>query len=57
MAVYMILVDGDCDQIVETRAIAEREKRDLINMGCGPVRIREFPCWEAAEQYEDKLNG
>jgi hypothetical protein len=57
MPVYMLLVEGDCDQIVETKAIANRERRDLIDLGCDNVKIREFPSWEAAEAYESKLRG
>lgn len=56
-SVYMILCDGDVDQIVETKAIAEREKKDLIKLGCDNVKIKIFPSWEAAEAYETKKRG
>ena len=60
--VYMILADGDCDQIVEDLLIAKREKRDLEAMGC-EVRIRIFRdatlqgAWQRAEAYQDKPRG
>jgi hypothetical protein len=52
---FMLINDGECDQICGTRAEAEREKRDLKNLGCGNVRIKEFPTWAEAEAFEDKL--
>lgn len=57
MSVFMILTADGVDQIVETKAIALRERRDLIRLGCDPVRIREFPSWAEAEAYQDKLAG
>lgn len=41
--VFAVVTDGrEIDQIVETRALAQREKRDLEGMGC-EVSIRSFP--------------
>lgn len=56
MPVYMLITEDGCDQIVETKAIANREAHDLHAMGC-TVRVKEFPGWTEAEAYEDKLRG
>ena len=39
---YLIIADGTLDQICETKADANREKRDLKAMGCR-VRIKACP--------------
>ena len=57
MTVFMLLVDGECDQIVETRELAERTKKDLKKLDCGTIKIKEFPTWQEAHAYEDKLRG
>lgn len=54
--VYMLIADGTIDQIVETEALAKRERRDLEKMGC-EVRVKRFPSWEAADAYEAKHRG
>lgn len=60
--VYMILCDGECDQIVDDLLFAKREKADLEKLGC-TVRIRIFRdtnetgAWERAHAYESKLRG
>jgi len=56
-----VLVTGEglareVDQIVETKAIANREAKDLRAMGC-IVTIKAFPSWEEAEAYEAKIRG
>ncbi len=61
-AVFMLIADGECDQIVESNIVAQRERKDLIALGC-TVRVRVFQrptlaeAWAAAEAYEDKLRG
>ena len=54
--VFVIIADGDIDQMVETQAIANREKRDLEKMGC-TVKIKKFEDWQQAEAFEDKQRG
>lgn len=53
---FMVIADGECDQICETRTDANREKNDLTRMGC-EAKVRRFPSWRAAEAYETKLRG
>lgn len=56
---YCIITGGDnpeLDQVVETKTLAEREKRDLIKMGC-EVRIKAVADWDAADKLEAKLRG
>ena len=48
---FVIFCDGDFDQICETKATAEKEKRDLVKMGF-TVKIKEVKGWKAAEAYE-----
>jgi len=52
--VYVIFVDGDLDQICETKADALREKRDLIQMDCGRVTVKEFPNETAVHAWIEK---
>ncbi|CAB4138773.1 hypothetical protein UFOVP344_45 [uncultured Caudovirales phage] len=54
--VFVILADGEIDQMVETQAIANREKRDLEKMGC-TVKIKKFEDWQQAEAFETKKRG
>ena len=54
--VFMIMADGEPDQIVETREIAKREAKDLRDMGCN-VKVKPFPTWEAAYAFEDKFKA
>lgn len=56
---YCIITGGcnpELDQVVETKAQAEREKLDLIKMDC-EVRIKAVVDWDAANKLEDKLRG
>lgn len=53
---YVVVADGEVDQIVETVALADRERRDLEAMGCR-VRIKVCASMEAAERYADKPAG
>lgn len=61
-AVFMLIADGECDQIVDDVAIAHKEKKDLEKLGC-VVKVRIFTggtkneAWAKAEAYEDKLRG
>ena len=56
MPAYVIIADNEVDQIVETKEIAAREKRDLVEMGCA-VRIREFASMRDAEEWVDLKNN
>lgn len=54
---YMVLVEGECDQICGTKREADKEARDLRSMGHGRVVVRHFATWREAEAHEDKLRG
>jgi hypothetical protein len=54
--VYVILCNGDFDGVWETKAQANREKRDLERMG-NEVRIKPVKDWAEAEALEDKMRG
>ena len=49
----MIIADGTIDQICETKGTANKEKRDLENMGC-TVKIKKFNTWQEADDYQTK---
>lgn len=51
---YIIVADNEVDQVCETKADAQREARDLRDMGC-KVRIVECP-WDQQDQVIDKFN-
>jgi hypothetical protein len=56
---YCIITGGEypeLDQVVETKTLAEREKRDLIKMGW-EVKIKAVADWDAAAKLEAKLRG
>lgn len=53
MSVYAVFTEDGLDQIVETKAIAEREQRDLRKMGC-TVNVKEFATESAALDYADR---
>jgi len=53
MSVFAVITEDGLDQVVETKAIAEREKRDLVKMGCS-VRIKEFPTEAECYDWCDK---
>jgi len=52
---YVIIADGSFDQVCETKAQADKEKRDLVKMGC-EVKVKPVADWAAADALEDKLN-
>ncbi len=54
---FMLINDGECDQICGSEAEAKRERKDLISMGCDNVRIKRFENWADAEAFEDKMKG
>ena len=56
MKVFVILADGEIDQIVEGTAAKSREVRDLRAMGCD-VSVKQFSSWADANAYEDKKRG
>lgn len=49
---YVIIADDEVDQIVETKELAMREKRDLVAMGCA-VRLHRFDTMAEAEEWAD----
>ena len=52
---YIIYADGSLDQVCETLADANREKRDLKDMGC---KVGMYTCaWEKQDSMIDKLEG
>ncbi|MET4733940.1 hypothetical protein ABIE64_002669 [Thalassospira sp. MBR-102] len=56
---YCIITGGEypeLDQVVETKTQAEREKRDLIKLGC-EVKIKAVADWDAANELEEKLRS
>ena len=53
---YVIVADGTFDQVCETKAQANKERRDLEKMGC-EVKVRQCRTWDEVHALEDKLNG
>ena len=52
---YLIIADGSLDQICETKADADREKRDLKAMGCN---VRVYSCaWDEQDVVIDRVLG
>lgn len=56
MSVFVIIADGECDQIVETTRDKQREMRDLRKMGCD-VSVKQFANMAAAGAYVDSKKG
>lgn len=56
MTVYVILCDGDVDQISDCPEATAQEKKDLLDMGF-EVTVKSFHSWEEAEAFEDKKRG
>lgn len=54
---FMVICDGQCDAIWETKAQATREARDLRKMGHDDVKVKGFKTWQDAHDHEDKLRG
>lgn len=54
---FMVIADGDCDQICGSKEEAYRERKDLLKMGCDKVTVKAFTTWEHAHLYEDMLRG
>lgn len=53
MTLYVIIADGTFDQVVETKADAERERRDLKAMGC-KVQVKPVETWDEVWELETK---
>ena len=51
---YVILADGEFDQVCETIADARRERKDLKKIGC-TVRVVTCADWSAVDALEQKL--
>ena len=51
---YIILVEGDVDQVCETQKDATRETRDLRAMGVGHVRVVVCP-WDDQDEMIERL--
>ena len=55
---FMVICDGQCDQICGTMAEAKREAKDIRAMGFDHVvRVKAFATWADAHADEDKLRG
>lgn len=52
MDVYVIVADGEIDQIVEGNDLMQRHARDLIDMGCH-VDVFCMNDHDEASQFED----
>lgn len=50
--IFAIIADGIFDQVCETKALAEKEKRDLIAMGCNVKIIKTT--WQESDKLEEK---
>lgn len=52
---FILIVDGSVDQVCETRADAQRERRDLIAMGC---TVKTVVCpWDKQDDVIAKIEG
>lgn len=56
-AAWVIICDGDVDQICYSKREADKEVKDLGKMGFDNVKAKKFPTWAAAEEYADKKRG
>lgn len=54
---FMVICDGDCDQICGSKAEAQREAKDLKKMGFDKVTVKAFATWAEAHAFEDRLNA
>lgn len=52
---FMVLCDGECDQICGTKREALLEAADLRKMGFDSVKVKGFKTWAEAHTYEDML--
>lgn len=52
---FMVICEGQCDQICGTKQEAMREAQDLRQMGFEEVRVKGFKTWQDAHDHEDKL--
>lgn len=52
---FMVICDGECDQICGTMDEAKRELKDLKAMGFAKVSIKAFDTWQEAHEHEDWL--
>lgn len=50
---YMMIADGELDQVCETEATMRKEKRDLEKLGCAVV-VKRFESWDELTAYEAK---
>lgn len=53
---YVIICDGNFDQVCESAKAMEREKRDLKRMGC-TVKVKPVATWSEANAIEDKMSA
>jgi len=52
---YILIADGDVDQVCETASDAARERRNLIALGC-TVKIRRC-AWINQDTIIDQIDG
>lgn len=57
LAAYVIMCDGDVDQICYSKREADKEVRDLKKMGFDRVSAKKFDSAWKAEEYADKKRG
>lgn len=55
-AAFVVIADGEIDQICGTLREARREAADLRAMGC-VTRVKQFATWQEAHAFEDKRRG
>lgn len=54
---FVVLCDGEVDQICGSKAEAQREVKDLKKMGFENVKMKAFASWAEAHAFEDKINA
>lgn len=56
MTVYALICNGELDQICYSKREANKEKKDLKNMGFFNLKIKEFPSEADAYDWNYKVN-
>lgn len=54
--IYVLIADGEVDQVCETKRDKDREVRDLRKMGCHVI-AHAFATWDSAQAFIDKKQG
>lgn len=53
---YVVICDSKYDQVCESKAQADKEKADLLKLGCGVVKILACASWQEVEKAEIKYS-